>query len=84
MEPQEAESFDYYEFTPVDRLSNKTRAQLESMVITLRKEKEILERELKSKQIVIDIKTKEHLRYHRFFLRVRDEVNWLVEDEERA
>ena len=54
-----AELFDYYEPTTVEPFQDMTRAQLEAMVITLQKEKEILNRELKSKQIVIDIKTKE-------------------------
>ncbi|HUX47334.1 MAG TPA: hypothetical protein VMV58_04915 [Desulfosporosinus sp.] len=57
--PYEAERFDYYEATTVEPFQNMTRAQFETMVITLRKEMEILNRELKSKQIVIDIKTKE-------------------------
>ena len=65
-EPQE---FDYYEAirapAPNDLLQNKTRAQLQTMVITLQKEKEILNRELKSKQLVIDIKTKEAERMKR-------------------
>ena len=56
---EEPQRFDYYEATTVEPFQDKTRAQLEAMVITLRKEKEILDRELKSKQIVIDIKTKE-------------------------
>ena len=55
----ELEEFDYYEATTVEPFQDKTRAQLEAMMITLRKEMEILNRELKSKQIVIDIKTKE-------------------------
>ena len=55
----EPERFDYYEATMFEPFQNITRAQLEAIVITLRKEKEILERELKSKQIVIDIKTRE-------------------------
>jgi len=57
--PAEPELFDYYEATTFEPFQDMTRAQLEAMVITFRKEKEILERELKSKQIVIDIKTKE-------------------------
>ena len=57
--PAEPERFDYYEATEVEPFQDMTRAQLEAMVLCLRKEKEILERELKSKQIVIDIKTRE-------------------------
>ena len=62
-----SEPFDYYEATTVEPFQDKTRAQLEDMVVTLRKEKEILERELKSKQIVIDIKSKEAERLKKAF-----------------
>jgi len=67
------EAFDYYEITTpplltsgvkpedtcLNAIQNKSRPQLEAQVRKLTKEVEILNRELKSKQLVIDIKTKE-------------------------
>lgn len=82
--PQEAERFDYYEATPTEPFQDKTRVQLEAMVITLRKEKEILNRELKSKQIVIDIKTKEAERAKRAIDHMLDSaalVQMVMEDK---
>jgi len=53
------EAFDYYEATTVEPIQNKSKAQLEAQFRKLTKEVEILNRQLKSKQIVIEIKTKE-------------------------
>ena len=49
----------YWNPIPPESVDGKSMEQLKAMVNTLEKEKEILNRELKSKQIVIDIKTKE-------------------------
>ena len=49
----------YYETVPVTDLTSMTREQLKIRISDLQKEKEILNRELKSKQIVIDIKSKQ-------------------------
>jgi len=47
-----SESFDYYAETIVKpSFPDMTRGQLEAIVITLRKEKEILERELKAAEL---------------------------------
>ena len=45
--PAEPERFDYYEATTLEPFQDLTRAQLEVMVITLRKEKEIVVAERK-------------------------------------
>lgn len=71
--PEQTEKFDYYEASIMPDLSEKSREQLETLVNDLQKEKEILNRELKSKQIMHDIKTKE-LRAHRETLKAIESI----------
>lgn len=57
--PDQAERFEYYKAIERDPTKDKTREQLETMIQGLTKQIEILKRELKSKEIMFDIRTRE-------------------------